>query len=307
LPALVNAGRAFLAIGMVELIWVATAWSDGAFAILIAAILLLLLSPRGDLAPAGALAVTIGVTGSIICAAAIKFGVLPALETFPAFCLALGLFLIPAGFGLARLRAPAAMAVLTTMASSFMPLVSPTNPMTYDTSQFYNVAVAVFVGCGVAVLSFGLLPPLPPGLRTQRLLALTLRDLRRLAVAPMWPRSQDWDELLYARIAALPDQTEPLLRAQLLAALSVGSDIIQLRHAAPRLAVISALDRVLDAFTHGNSSVAIARLHQLDQRIASNLEAASEPAIALRARGHILVISEALAEHAAYFDAEASA
>jgi uncharacterized membrane protein YccC len=307
LPALVNAGRAFLAIGMVELIWVATAWSDGAFAILIAAIVLLLLSPRGDLAPTGALAVTIGVTGSIMCAAAIKFGVLPALETFPAFCLALGLFLIPAGFGVARWRAPAAMAVLTTMASSFMPLVSPTNPMTYDTSQFYNVAVAVFVGCGVAVLSFRLLPPLPPALRTHRLLARTLRDLRRLAVAQLWPRPQDWDELLYARLAALPDQAEPLQRARLLAALSVGSDIIQLRDAAPHLTVISGLDRALEAFTQGNSSVAIARLHQLDQRIASNPEAPPEPAIALRARGHILVISEALAEHAAYFDAEATA
>ena len=85
-------------------IWVATAWPDGAFAILIAAIVLLLLSPRGDLAPAGALAVTIGVTGSIICAATIKFAVLPALETFPAFCLALGLCLIPVGFGAARWR-----------------------------------------------------------------------------------------------------------------------------------------------------------------------------------------------------------
>ena len=113
LPALVNAGRAFLAIGAVELIWVATAWPDGAFAIVIAAIVLLLLSPRGDLAPAGALAVTIGVTGSIICAATIKFAVLPALETFPAFCLALGLCLVPVGFGVARWRAPAAMAVLT--------------------------------------------------------------------------------------------------------------------------------------------------------------------------------------------------
>src|SRR5580658_2983558 len=55
LPALVNAARAFLAIGLIELIWVATAWPDGAFAMVIAAIVLLLLSPRGDLAPAGAL------------------------------------------------------------------------------------------------------------------------------------------------------------------------------------------------------------------------------------------------------------
>ena len=46
LPALVNAARAFLAIGAVELFWVATAWPDGALAIVIAAIVLLLLSPK---------------------------------------------------------------------------------------------------------------------------------------------------------------------------------------------------------------------------------------------------------------------
>jgi uncharacterized membrane protein YccC len=199
------------------------------------------------------------------------------------------------------------MAVLTTMAFSFMPLIAPTNQMTYDTAQFYNIAVAVFVGCGVAVLAFRLLPPLPPALRTRRLLDQTLRDLRRLAVASLWPRSEDWDELMYGRLAALPDQAEPLQRARLLAALSVGSDIIQLRHAAPRLAVISDLDTALEAFVQGNSAVAIARLHQLDQRIACNPDAATEPDVALRARGRIMVISEALAEHASYFDAEATA
>jgi hypothetical protein len=144
-------------------------------------------------------------------------------------------------------------------------------------------------------------------LRTRRLLALTLRDLRGLVVARLWPRSEDWEELMYGRLAALPDQAEPLQRARLLAALSVGSEIIQLRHAAPRLGAISELDAALAAFAQGNSAVAIARLHQVDQRIASNPDAVPETAIALRARGRILVISEALAKHASYFDAGAIA
>jgi uncharacterized membrane protein YccC len=269
--------------------------------------MLLLLSPRGDLAAAGALAVTLGVIGNIICAATIKFGVLPALETFPAFCLALGLYFIPVGFGVARWRTPAAMAVLTVMASTLMTLVAATNPMTYDTAQFYNAAAAVFVGCGVAVLSFRLLPPIPPALRTRRLLVLALRDLRGLAIARLWPRSEDWDEGMYGRLAAVPDQAEPLQRARLLAALSVGSEIIHLRQAASRLAVIPELDAALEAFAQGNSAVAIARLHQLDQRVASNPDASLEAAVALRARGRILVISEALAEHGAYFDSGALA
>jgi uncharacterized membrane protein YccC len=303
LPALVNAGRAFLAIGVVELIWVATAWPDGALAIVIAAIVLLLLSPRGDLAPAGALAVTIGVTGSIVCAATIKFAVLPALETFTAFCFALGLCLIPVGFGVARWRAPAATAVLTAMASTFMPLISPTNQMTYDTSQFYNVAEAVFIGCGVAALSFRLLPPLSPPLRTHRLLTLSLRDLRGLAIASRPPSSEDWEGRIYARLAALPDQAEPLQRAQLLAALSIGSEIVQLRQMARGLGAAAELDAAFGAIALGNSAMAIARLRQLNRRLASTPGTDQETLTALRARARILDISEALAGHSSYFDA----
>jgi uncharacterized membrane protein YccC len=306
LPSLVNAGRAFLTIGAVELIWVATAWPDGAFAIVIAAIVLLLLSPRGDLAPAGALAVTIGVTGSITCAATIKFAVLPALETFPAFCLALGLFLIPVGFVVARWHAPAAMAVLTTMASTFMPLISPTNQMTYDTAQFYNIAVAVFVGCGVDALSFRLLPPLSPALRARRLLSLTLRDLRHLATGPELPRSDDWDGRVLGRLTALPDQAEPWQRAQLLAALSVGAEIIRLRQMTPSLGAGAELDAAFGAVALGNSAIAIGKLRQLDRRLASIPGSGQETLTALQARGRILVTCEALAEQSAYFDAGAN-
>ena len=83
LPALVNAGRAFVAIGAVELFWIGTAWPNGASTIVFVAIVLLLLSPRGDLAYGGAIAFTVGTAGAVLCAAMIKFAVLPALQTFP--------------------------------------------------------------------------------------------------------------------------------------------------------------------------------------------------------------------------------
>src|SRR3954453_11269299 len=60
LPALVNAGRAFVAIGAVELFWIGTAWPNGASTIVFVATVLLLLSPRGDLAYDGAIAFTVG-------------------------------------------------------------------------------------------------------------------------------------------------------------------------------------------------------------------------------------------------------
>jgi hypothetical protein len=92
----------------------------------------------------------------------------------------------------------AATAVLTAMAFNVMPLLAPTNQMSYDTAQFYNSALAIVVGCGVAPLAFRLLPPLSPALRARRLLALTSRDLRRLAIAPVLPRPDYWESRMYA-------------------------------------------------------------------------------------------------------------
>src|SRR3954467_9902311 len=299
LPSSMRDGR-FVAIGAVELFWIGTAWPNGASTIVFVATVLLLLSPRGDLAYGGAIAFTVGTAGAVLCAAMIKFAVLPALQTFPAFCVAIGLVLVPAGFAMAQNWQPAALAVFTATGANFVPLLAPTNQMSYDTAQFYNSALAVFAGCGVAALAYRLLPPLPPPLRARRLLALTLRDLRRFAIAPLLPTSEDWESRMYGRLAALPDQAKPVQRAQLLAALSVGTEINQLRHMAPPLGAAAELDVALEAIAQGNSAIAIAQLGQLARRLASSPDAGPEGAIALRVRGRILIISEALSEHASY-------
>jgi uncharacterized membrane protein YccC len=179
--------------------------------------------------------------------------------------------------------------------------------MNYDTALFYNSALAIVVGCGVAPLAFLLLPPLSPALRVRRLLALTSRDLRRLAIAPVLPAPDYWESRLYSRLTALPDQATPLQRAQLLAALSVGTEIIGLRQMATHLGTTAELDAALNDIALGHSTEAIAQLRQFDGRLASTRETGTEATMALRGRGRILVISEALAEHGAYFDAGASA
>jgi hypothetical protein len=45
---------------------------------------------------------------------------------------------------------------------------NPIGGLTYDTAQFYNSALAILAGCGVATLSLHLLPPLSPAFRTRR-------------------------------------------------------------------------------------------------------------------------------------------
>jgi uncharacterized membrane protein YccC len=307
LPALINAARAFLAVSALEFFWLATAWPNGASAIVFVAVLVLLLSPKGELAYGGSLAFALGIAGAVVCAAAIKFAMLPALQTFPAFCTALGLFFLPAGFAMTVSRQPIVTAVLTAMTFNFNPLLAPTNEMNYDTVQYYNSALAIVVGCGVAPLAFLLLPPLSPALRVRRLLALTSRDLRRLAIVPVLPTPDYWESRLYSRLTALPDQATPLQRAQLLAALSVGTDIIGLRRMATYLGATAELNAALNDIALGDSTQAIAKLRQFDDRLSSTREIGTEATMALRGRGRILVISEELTEHGAYFDAGAPA
>jgi hypothetical protein len=148
---------------------------------------------------------------------------------------------------------------------------------------------------------------LSPALRVRRLLALTSRDLRRLAITPVLPTPDYWESRIYGRLTALPDQATPLQRAQLLAALSVGTEIIGLRQMATHLGAAAELDAALNDIALGHSTKAIAKLHQFDDRLASTLETGTEATMALRGRGRVLIISEALAEHGAYFDAGALA
>ena len=199
LPALVNAGRAFVVIGAAELFWIVTEWPNGAQAITFTAIGVILFAPRADQAYATAVAFTMGTSLTAIFAAVIGFAVLPNRETFPAFSLAIGLVLVPAGAGMAQ---PWQTAMFMAMTANFVPILGPANQQSYDTQQFYNAALAIVIGISAAAFSFRLIPPLSPAFRTRRLLALTLRDLRRLARRPIPRTPEDWEGHMYGRLAA---------------------------------------------------------------------------------------------------------
>jgi uncharacterized membrane protein YccC len=303
LPALVNAGRAFMTIGAVEVFWIITAWPNGALAITFAAISVIIFAPKADAAYAVARSFMVGVGLAAVCAAIVAFAGLPNVETFAGFSVVVGLFLVPAGALMAQSWQPTMFAAL---AGNFVPLLAPANQTSYDTVQFYNAALAIVLGCGAAALSFPLLPPLSPAQQSERLLALTLRDLRRLATAAAQQPPDDWKNRVYSRLAALPDHAEPLQRAQLLAALSVGTEIIHLRRIAPQLSLVSELDSALEALAQGNSVAATAGLTALDQRLALLGKSDPQTSLAQRERGRVFAICDALAQHRSYFDAGAS-
>jgi uncharacterized membrane protein YccC len=299
LPPLVNAGRAFVAIGGVTLFWIATEWPNGTGAMTFAAIIVILFAPRADQAYTTAIGFMIGSIVTVAICAILKFAILPNVETFASFSLIIGFVLVPVGTLLALQWRRA---IFTGIITPFIPVLAPANPMSYDTQQFYNAALAIVAGVGAGAFSFRLLPPLSPAFRTRRLLALTLRDLRRLATERIPYTSKDWEDRMHARFSVLPDQAEPLQRSQLLAAFSVGTQIIQLRHICRRFDLSHGLDGVLEGVVKGDCAMVSTQLTNLDRVLASRSDLVQE---ALRARSLILAISEALTQHSAYFDAGA--
>ena len=138
-------------------------------------------------------------------------------------------------------------------------------------------------------LSFRLLPSLSPAFRTRRLLALTLRDLRRLMI----DRSpSDWQSHVYSRLTAMPNEATPLQRAQLLAALPAGSEIIHLRHTARHLGLGSNLGAKLAVLAKGHSAQAIAQLSRLDDALAANAVGGRGTEAILRARATALIFAK---------------
>jgi uncharacterized membrane protein YccC len=299
LPSLLDGARVFVTIGAVELFWIVTEWPNGPGALVFAAIGVILFSQRADQAYATVMSFMVGVALSAVFAAIVEFAVLPGVATFAGFSLAIGLVLVPAG---ALMAQPWHTVIFVAMTANFIPLLAPANQMSYDTQQFYNAALAIVAGVGVAALAFRLLPPLSPALRSRRLLALTLRDLRRLTTGRIPQNSDNWESRIYSRLSALPEHAEPLQRAQLMAALSVGTGIIRLRRVAHRFDQDVELDAALDAVANGDSSAAAERLARLDQRLAALPNTRPGARARLRARSSILAMSEALAQHAAYFD-----
>ena len=104
----------------------------------------------------------------------------------------------------------------------------------------------------------------------------------------------------------LPNEATPLQRAQLVAALSVGTEIVHLLLMTPPLGFEGELRSALGALAKGHGEIASARLAAFDRRLASIPDSDPRISLALRARGRILAILDALVEYRSYFGEGAS-
>jgi uncharacterized membrane protein YccC len=300
LPPSISAVRAFLAILAISLFWIASAWPSGAMAITFCAIIVVLLPLQGDMAYFQSMTFLKGcVLGSGI-AATLVFAILPRATSFPSLCLAMGLALLPLGFLLARAKNPLFFFACTV---NFLPMLAINNTISFDASQFWNSSSGILVGIAVGAVAMLILPPLSPAIRTQRLLALTLADLRRLARrAPSRRREDDWENRILARVLAMPDQAEPVERAELVAAMAVGNHIVRLRRVAPRFVPGAAVDTALQALAEGRIGEADERFKDIDRQLAALPRTRSGSRTVLGLRAGLLVVCGQLASHASYYD-----
>ena len=295
LPALLNGIRSFLIILAVAGGWIATAWPAGPQALVFAAIIVLLLSPRGDAAVSGAWEFLGGTLATSTLAGIVNFAVLPNHEGFLSLALILGIVLVP----LAAISAGDwHKAFFVAAATNFTPLLAPANLPTYDTISFYNSTLAIVVGVGTGALALALLPQLSKRRRAERLRLLTLRDLKRLAVQPRLESVRRWEALSYGRLAALPEGTDPLAHAEMIAALYAGGAILRLRRWAARFTREDRLDPLFKALGAGQVPQAMLALRRADAAFAI---AEGPPAELRRARAALLALQEALTRHAGYF------
>jgi uncharacterized membrane protein YccC len=298
-PPVLNAVRAVLTVGSAALFWILTGWPDGATAIVFAAVAVLLFSPRAYQAYPVAIGFVIGTAMAAVVAAIVGFAILPQQPSYAGFCMALGVALVPLGAVVATSWKPE---VFIPAVANFIPLLSPANQMSYNAQNFYNSALAIIAGTCIAVLWIRLLPPLSPVIQTRRLLALTLGDLRRLVTGPVPDSAAGWEGLINARLAALPEQPDLLPRSQLVAALSLGTEIIRVRRVAGRFDIKAKLHSALDHLVRGDSAMAIAALKEFDAELAAIPDGTPGATTRLRVRAAICAVEEALIVHAAFFD-----
>jgi uncharacterized membrane protein YccC len=298
LVATLNGTRVAVAIATSALFWIFSDWPDGPIFIIFAMVASLFYTMQNEQAFDLGLSMALGCGIAAAGAGVLKFLLLPSQESYVAFSLLLGAFLVPGG-ALATL--PGSIGPIAFLSeANLIPMLSPTNHMVYDLSAFLNNALAIVAGSLAGVAGYRLIPPLSPALRARRQVAAALRDLRRLAAGQWRPTAEIWGGRLYDRVIALPKATTPLQRGQLGTALGVGLAILQLRELAGAGGERDGVHRVLSALAAGDSEHARAGAAELFERLASQ-PSGGDPVSVQRLCAYLEEIEEALASHPAFF------
>jgi uncharacterized membrane protein YccC len=179
------------------------------------------------------------------------------------------------------------------------PILALENETTYDGARLINSALAISTGTVAAAFFMRLIPPLTCARRTERLLALTLRDLRRLVIGSRRFTRERWAGLVSQRLAAMPVQATLEEEAQLLSALSVGEAAIELLDARRHVQAGTELDRAFASFAAADVVAARQWFHSFcDLQPEASVDKAPR---GMHAAVQATLIAEALQRHVVFF------
>jgi uncharacterized membrane protein YccC len=303
LPALVNAVRVFIGVGATVLFWIITEWSNGLQAVIFTAVTIMIFSPLQEKSGKAAMGQGIGTMIAAVAGGILKFAVLPNHESFLTFSLIIATALVPLGaLSTIPLLAPYFLAA----AINFVPLFTPTNQMIYNPVAYYNSALGLLAGCAAGGLALILIPSLSVQLRSQRLVDLSIRDLRRLAAGRRrWTLGQ-WQSRIYARLTAMPDEAEPAQRSYLVATLSVGWQLIRLQRLSRHDRIGAGISEVQTSLAAGDLPKLKAVLDEVDREIAAMPDAKPGARGRMRARAALRAIGEAVNRQNEHFESRLS-
>lgn len=299
LPAMINALRVFFGVGAVVLFWIVTAWPNGPQAVMFTAITIMVFSPMEDRSIWGALGQGGGTIIAAIIVGCIKFFLLVNKETFVALALVIAIGLVPFG---ALSSLPFFAPFFIPASLNFIPMLSPTNLMTYDVAAYINTALGLIAGCAAGSVALLLIPHLPLRIRSQRLVDLSIRDLRRLAAGERNWTLREWQGRLYARMIEMPEAAAPVQRSFLVATLSVGIQVIRLSHLTGHGQISARLTEMRESLAHGDLIMLRRALGSLGDDMAAVPDTVPGARGRLRARSALLAIEDAVNRHSGYFE-----
>lgn len=296
LPPLLSGFRVFAAVCTTAGFVIFTAWPSAPLGIAFVAIATLIFAPAGDQARG---LVTDYTIGSVLMAAVgggLYFGVMPSVTTFPQLAAMLAALLLPVGFMQAgSWHTPLFLA----MSINCLPLLGVGNPMSYDAAAFFNIALTIITGNIIATLFFIIVPGLSPEVRARRLLALSARDLRRLAANSPARDGARWTAVMTRRVEDLPPRATDAQAAGLLSLFALGRALIVLHQTLANTAELGVLSRASAELAAGQPTRACIAFGHLERALAE--QAASQPAEAaasLPARAQVRIITDTLQAHA---------
>jgi hypothetical protein len=169
-------------------------------------------------------------------------------------------------------------------------------------AAYMNTALGLLAGCAAGGLALLLIPHLPLRIRSQRLVDLSIRDLRRLAAGKRTWTLREWQDRIYARVIDMPEAAETVQRSLLVTTLSVGIQVIRLSRLTRHGQTSARLTAMRESLARGDLTMLRRALDDLDDDMAAVPDNVPGARWRLRARSALLAIEDAVNRHSGYFE-----